>query len=186
MITPNDFRAGSLIKWKDGIYEVLSYKRSRTAQRRARVVAKIRNISTGVRIEESFDSELKLDEAEMERRRSQFMYEDDMGCHFMDSENYEQFALDADAIGDKKVYLVEDAVVDIVYVEGVPTTFQPPMFVEMEVVETEPSHKGDTATGGNKPARLTTGLVVTVPVFVKTGDRVRVDTRDDSYVERVS
>lgn len=184
MITPNEFRAGSLIKWKDGIYEVISYQRSRTAQRRARVQARIRNISTGAQVDESFESELKLEEAEMERRKSQYMYSDDIGYHFMDLANYEQFALPADAVGDKRFYLSDGCEVDLVYIDGTPRTFQPPMFVVLEVVETEPSHKGDTAAGGGKPATTSTGLVVTVPYFVKVGDKLKIDSRTNSYVER--
>jgi len=186
MITPNEFRAGSIIKYKGAIFEVLSYSRSRTAQRRARVVARIRNISTGAQVEESFESELKLEEAEVERRKSQFMYTDDMGFHFMDMETYDQFALQPDAVGDKKLYLTEGVEIDIVYVEGSPSSIQPPMFMAIEVAETEPNFRGDTATGGGKPATLTTGLVVTVPFFVKVGDKVKVDTRNNSYVERVT
>lgn len=185
MITPNEFRAGTLIKWKDGIYEVLSYQRSRTAQRRARVQARIRNIDTGTHLDESFESELKLEEAELERRRSQFLYADELGYHFMDLEHYEQFALPVDAVGDKRLYLTDHCEVEVMYVDGAPRTFRPPMFIELEITETEPSHKGDTATGGGKPATTATGLVVTVPFFVKVGDKIRVDTRNDSYVERV-
>ncbi|MBN2538225.1 elongation factor P, partial [candidate division WOR-3 bacterium] len=177
MITPNDFKSGTLIKYKDGIYEVLSYQRQRTAQRRARVVAKLRNIQTGSQLEESFESEVKLEEAEYERRRSQYMYADDVGFHFMDLSTYEQFALDRDAVGDKKYYLSDNCEADVVYIEGRPTTFEPPMFVVLEVTDTEPNFKGDTASGGGKPATLSTGLVVTVPFFVKLGDKVKVDTR---------
>ncbi len=185
MITPNDFRAGTLIKYKGEVYEVLSYSRMRTAQRRARVVAKIRNIRTRTLIEESFESEERLEQAEVERRKSQYMYADDMGFHFMDMETYDQFALSRETVGDKKFYLVENIETSILYVEGKPTNIEPPMFLKIEVVETEPDYKGDTASGGGKPARLSTGLKVTVPFFVKVGDKVRIDTRTNTYVERV-
>lgn len=184
MITPNEFKSGTLIKYKDGVYEVVSYQRQRTAQRRARVQTRLRNILTGAQLEESFESEVKLEEAEFERRKSQYMYSDDFGYHFMDLTTYEQFALPADAVGDRKNYLSENCEADVVYVEGRPTTFEPPMFVVLEVTETEPNFKGDTASGGGKPATLSTGLVVTVPFFVKLGDKVKVDTRTNSYVER--
>ncbi len=186
MITPNDFRTGTFIKYKGEVYEVLSYSRSRTAQRRARVLAKIRNIRTGALLEESFDSEEKLEEAEREQRKSQFMYADDMGYHFMDLKSFDQFALDPKIIGDKKLYLVENLQTDIIYVEGKPTNIRPPIFLPMEVVETEPNYRGDTASGGGKPAKLSTGLVVTVPFFIKVGDKVKIDTRSNSYVERVT
>ncbi|MFO7676197.1 MAG: elongation factor P [bacterium] len=184
MITPNEFRAGSLIRYRDGIYEVLSYQRSRTAQRRARVQARIRNIDTGAQIDESFESELKLEEADLERRKSQFMYADDVGYHFMDLVTYDQFALPVDVIGDKKYYLTDNCEVEVVYIDGAPRTFQVPIFVVLEITETVPDYKGDTASGGGKPATTATGLVVTVPFFVKVGDRIKVDTRENSYVER--
>ena len=184
MITPNEFKTGVLIRFRDGIYQVLSYSRSRTAQRRARVVAKLRNIMTGVQVEESFESETKLDEVEMERRKAQYMYSDDMGYHFMDSASYEQFTLSKDALGDNVYYVTENTEVDVDYLEGKPVSVESPMFVVLEVTETDPDYRGDTATGGGKPAKLSTGLVVNVPFFVKLGDRVKVDTRTNSYVER--
>jgi len=184
MITPNEFKTGVLIKFRDGVYQVLSYSRSRTAQRRARVVAKLRNIKTGAQLEESFESETKLEEVEMERRKAQYMYADDMGFHFMDARSYEQFALSREALGDNVYYLTNGQEVDVDYLEGSPVSVEPPIFIVLEVTETNPNYRGDTATGGGKPAKLSTGLTVDVPFFVKVGDRVKVDTRTNSYVER--
>ena len=184
MITPNEFKSGVLIKYKDGIYQVLSYSRSRTAQRRARVVAKLRNIKSCVQIEESFESEAKFEEVEMERKRAQFLYHDDVGYHFMDTSSYEQFALSEAQLGDSALYLSDGLEIDVSYMEGAPVSVEPPMFIVLEIVETEPNFRGDTATGGGKPAKLTTGLVVSVPFFVKTGDKVKIDTRTNTYVER--
>jgi elongation factor P len=184
MITPNEFRAGSLIKYNGETYEVMTYSRSRTAQRRARVLARIRNLKTGSIVEESFESELKLEEVELERRKGQFLYADDLGFHFMDTESYDQLTIPREALGDKALYLTDGLELEIGYIEGEPVVITPPMFVVLEVVETEPNFRGDTATGGGKPARLQTGLVVDVPFFVKNGDRVRVDTRTNTYVER--
>jgi elongation factor P len=184
LITPNEFKSGVLIKYKDGIYQVLSYSRSRTAQRRARVVAKLRNVKTGVQIEESFESEAKFDEVERERKKAQFLYHDHMGYHFMDTSTYEQFTLSEDQLGDSALYLSDGLEIDVSYMEGLPVTVEPPMFIVLEVAETEPNFRGDTATGGGKPAKLTTGLTVNVPFFVKTGDKVKIDTRTNTYVER--
>jgi elongation factor P len=184
LITPNEFKSGVLIKFKDGIYQVLSYSRSRTAQRRARVVAKMRNIKTGVQIEESFESEAKFEEVEMERKKAQYLFHDHVGYHFMDTSSYEQFALSEEQLGDSALYLSDGLEIDVSYMEGVPVSVEPPMFVVLEIVETEPNFRGDTATGGGKPAKLTTGLVVNVPFFVKTGDKVKIDTRTNTYVER--
>lgn len=184
MITPNEFRTGVLIKYNNAVFQVLSYSRSRTAQRRARVLAKIRNIRTGATVEESFESEMKLEEVVMEKRKAQYQYADDLGYHFMDMASYDQFAIPKDALGDNSYYIIEGTEVDVQYLEGRPIGIEPPMFVVLEVVETEPNFRGDTATGGGKPARLNTGLVVDVPFFVKNGDRVKVDTRTNTYVER--
>jgi elongation factor P len=184
MVTPNDFFTGLLIKYNNEIYEVLSYSRTRTAQRRARVLARIRNIRTGATIEESFESEIKLETVEMERRRGQFLYADDLGYHFMDLESYDQFAINRELLGDKVYYLTEGLEVEVGYIEGIPMIIQPPMFITLEVIDTEPNYRGDTATGGGKPARLSTGLVVDVPFFIKPGDRIRIDTRTNTYVER--
>lgn len=184
MVTPNEFRSGMLVKYQGEIFQVISYSRSRTAQRRARVLARVRNVKTGAIREESFESEIKLDEVELERRKGQFMYSDDMGYHFMDTQSYDQISLAKDALGDIALYLTDGMEIDIGYIEGQPTVVEPPMFVILEVTETEPNFRGDTASGGGKPATLSTGLVVNVPFFVKTGDKVRVDTRTNSYVER--
>lgn len=184
MITPNDFRTGIVIRYNGELFQVLSYSRSRTAQRRARVNARIRNIKTGATVEESFESELKLEDVQLEKRRCQFLYSDDLGYHFMEMRTYDQFTLPAEALGDAAYYLVEGVEVDALYVEDRPFGIEPPMFVVLEVAETEPNFRGDTATGGGKPARLSTGLMVDVPFFIRNGDRVRIDTRTNTYVER--
>jgi len=184
MITPNDFKNGTLIKYKGEVWSVLSYIRARTAQRRARVLTKIRNIKTGALLEESFESETKLEEAEREQRKSQYMYRDDMGYHFMDLDHYDQLTLAEDLIGDAKYYLTENLEIDMVYVEGRPAGVHLPMFVTVEIAETEPNYRGDTATGGGKRAVVSTGLAITVPFFIKVGDKVKVDTRTNTYVER--
>ncbi len=184
MVTPNDFRTGLLIKYNNEIYEILSYSRTRTAQRRARVLTKMRNIRTGALIEESFESEIKLETVDLEQRKGQFLYADDSGYHFMDLETYDQFTLKKEALGEKVWYLTEGLEVIIGYIAGVPMMIEQPTFIVLEVIETEPNYRGDTATGSGKPARLATGLVVDVPFFIKVGDRVRIDTRTNTYVER--
>jgi elongation factor P len=112
------------------------------------------------------------------------MYADYSGFHFMDLEHYDQFVLSPELIGDKKMYLTENLEIDVVYVEGKPTDIELPMFLPIEVVETDPDYRGDTATGSGKRARLKTGMVLNVPFFVKIGDKVKVDTRTNTYVER--
>ncbi|MCX7784641.1 MAG: elongation factor P [candidate division WOR-3 bacterium] len=185
MITPNDFRPGLLVRYRDDIWEIVEYQRVKIAQRRAFVRTTFRHLLTGKTIEENLSSEEKLEELQVERRKCQYLYNDGENYHFMELEHYDQFALSKEILGDKVLYLTENTIVDILYVEAKPLTIEVPNFVELTVVETEPDYKGDTATGGGKPAKLETGLVISVPFFIKVGDKIRIDTRSNSYVERV-
>ncbi len=185
MITPNDFRAGLLVRHRGEIYEIIEYERVKIAQRRAFVRTKFKNLLTGRIIEENLSSDEKFEELAVERKRCQYLYNDGENYHFMDMEHYDQFVLSKDILGDKVKYLTENLMVDVVYVEGQPLTLDVPTFVVLTVIETEPDYKGDTATGGGKPAKLETGLVVSVPFFIAVGDKIRIDTRTNTYVERV-
>lgn len=185
MITPNDFRPGLLVRHRGEIYEIIEYERVKIAQRRAFVRTKFKNLLTGRIIEENLSSDEKFEELAVERKRCQYLYNDGDHYHFMDMEHYDQFVLSKDILGDKVKYLTENLMVDVVYVEGQPLTLDVPTFVVLTVIETEPDYKGDTATGGGKPAKLETGLVVSVPFFIAVGDKIRIDTRTNTYVERV-
>ncbi len=185
MITPNDFRTGLLVRYRDDIWEIVEYQRVKIAQRRAFVRTKFRHLLTGRVIEENLSSEEKLDELEVERRKCQYLYNDGEHFHFMELEHYDQFVLSKDILGEKIFYLTENIIVDVLYIDGKPLTMEVPNFVELTVVETEPDYKGDTATGGGKPAKLETGLMISVPFFIKVGDKIRIDTRTNTYVERV-
>lgn len=186
MITPNDFKSGYLIKYKDSIWEVISYQRIKNAQRRAFVRAKLRNLFTGAALEENFDSWTNFEQPDIERRRSQYSYHDGDDYHFMDLETYDQFSFNAEALGDRRFYLTENLELSIIYLDGKPVTVEVPTFVDLKVVETGPDYTGDTATGGGKPATLETGLKVNVPFFIAQGETVRIDTRENTYVERVT
>ncbi|MEO0083323.1 MAG: elongation factor P [candidate division WOR-3 bacterium] len=185
MITPNDFQTGMIVRYKDEIYEVVEYQRIKIAQRRAFVKTKFRNLITGRILEENLASDEKIEDIEVERKKCQFLYAEQNNYHFMDLQHYDQFVLSKDVLGDKVFYLTESLIVDVIYIEGKPLTLEVPTFVDLEVVETEPDFKGDTATGGGKPAKLSTGLVVDVPFFIKVGTKIRIDTRTNTYVERV-
>jgi len=188
MITPNDFKSGQLIKYRDSIWEVISYQRIKNAQRRAFVRAKLRDIFSGAALEENFDSWVNLDQPDVERRRSQFLYADaDANAfNFMDMETYEQFTFSAEVLADRRYYLTENLEMFILYLDDKPVTVEIPTFVTLKVTETSPDYAGDTATGGGKPATLQTGLKVNVPFFIAEGELIRIDTRDNSYVERVT
>jgi elongation factor P len=186
MITPNDFKSGYLIKYKDSIWEVLSYQRIKNAQRRAFVRVKLRNLFTGAALEENFDSWTNFEQPDIERRRSQYSYHDGDDYHFMDLETYDQFSFNAETLGDRRYYLTENLELFIISLDGKPVTVEVPTFVDLKVAETGPDYTGDTATGGGKPATLETGLKVNVPFFIVQGETVRIDTRENSYVERVA
>lgn len=185
MITPNDFRTGLLVRYKDDIWEVIEFQRVKIAQRRAFVRTKFKNLLTARVIEENLASDEKIEDLEVERRKSQYLYCDGEQYHFMDLEHYDQFVLTKDILGDKVMYLKENLNVDVIYIDQKPITIETPTFVELKVIETEPDYKGDTATGGSKPAKLETGLNISVPFFIMVGNIVRIDTRTNTYVERV-
>ncbi len=185
MITPNEFRFGQIIRLEDEIYEVIAFQHIKIAQRRAFVKTKLKNLLTGRVIEKNLDSEEPIEELEVERRRGRFLYAQDDSYHFMDLATYETFSLSAESLGDKILYLTENLELDLLFIEGKFMEIELPFFVELKVIETEPDYKGDTASGGGKPAKLETGLVVAVPYFIIPGDVVKIDTRTNTYIERV-
>ncbi len=185
MITPNDFRFGTIIKLEDGYYQVMEYQRIKIAQRRAFVKTKLKNLLTGQVIEKNFDSDETFEEIEVDRKKGQFLYQEGENYYFMDLETYETLSFYKEVLGDRVYYLTENLEVTILYLQGKPVNIEVPTFVVLQVVETQASFKGDTMSGSSKPAKLSTGLVVDVPFFVEVGDYVRIDTRTNSYVERV-
>jgi elongation factor P len=185
MITPNDFRFGTIIKLEDGYYQVIEYQRIKIAQRRAFVKTKLKNLITGQVIEKNFDSDATLEEVELERKKGQFLYCEGDNYYFMDLESYETIFFPKEVLGDRIYYLTENLEVVILYLQGKPVNIEVPTFVVLQVVETQAAFKGDTQAGSSKPAKLSTGLVIDVPFFVEVGDYVRIDTRTNTYVERV-
>jgi len=145
---------------------------------------KLRNMRTGSIAERTFRTEEKVEQAILDERRVQFLYRGDDEYHFMDTETYEQFFLPEEQLGDARKYLKEEMVVTIVSHRGSPLSVEVPTFVELAVAETDPGVRGDTASGGSKPATLETGAVIQVPLFINVGDRLRVDTRTGTYIER--
>jgi len=145
---------------------------------------KMKNMRTGSIVERTFRTEEKVERAELEERRAQFLYRSEDEYHFMDTETYEQFFLSEEQLGDTRDYLKEEMVVTIVSHRGSPLTVEVPTFVELAVATTDPGLRGDTASGGSKPATLETGAVIQVPLFINVGDRLRVDTRTGTYIER--
>ncbi len=186
MIGVQDLRKGTTFIDDDGnLYKVLEYQHVKQGRGNATIKTKLRNIKTGSTIDKSFQSGGRVQDVRLNHHTVQYLYNDGEAYHFMDTETYEQPALSKDLLGDSARFLKENIVVELSTYEGQPIEVELPTTVDLKVTETAPGFKGDTASGGGKPATLETGVVVTVPFFVNVGDTVRVDTRDGSYVTRV-
>jgi elongation factor P len=170
----------------DGIpYAVVDFQFVKPGKGNAFTRTKIKNLMTGAVIDRTYKSGEKLAPAEMEDRNMQFMYADDGGYHFMDQQSYEQMSVPKDIVGDQSDYLLENMEVFVSVFQGRPVSVQVPNFVELAVAQTDPGVRGDTVSGSKKQATLTTGAVINVPLFVNTGDVLKIDTRTGEYVERV-
>jgi len=185
MITTADFRNGMTIELDGTLYNILYFQHVKPGKGQAFVRTRLKNLKTGSVIEKTFRAGEKVELALLDKRKMQYLYRDGRNFIFMDTETYEQMSIDEDEVGQAASYLKEGILVEIPLYEGKPVGVEPPVFVDLEVVETAPGVKGDTASGGGKPATLETGLVVTVPLFIEEGNVVRVDTRTGEYVERV-
>ncbi len=184
MILAVDLRSGSKVELDGVAYIVTDNQFVKPGKGGAFNRTRLKNMRTGAVLERTFRSEEKLESAVLEERHAQFLYQSDDEYHFMDTDTYEQFFLREDQFGDARKYLKEEMVVTIVSHRGSPLTVEVPTFVELVVTETEPGVRGDTASGGSKPATLETGAVIQVPLFISIGDKLRVDTRTGTYIER--
>ncbi len=185
MISTNDFRPGVHIQLEGELYTVVEAQHVKLGRGSAYVRAKIRNMRTGAIVERKFNAGERVPQAFLESKEMQYLYSDGESFYFMDTATYEQIALPAEVVRDGRRFLKEGTTVEVVFHGGEPLEVELPNSVELEVVDTPPGVRGDTATGGSKPATLETGAVIQVPLFVERGDRVRVDTRTGLYLERV-
>lgn len=184
VISTTDFRKGAKILYKGEPYMVIEYHHVKPGKGGAFVRTKMKNMISGLIHEETFRSGEKFPEPDLEYRTMQYLYADNL-YHFMDQDTFEQVSLSKDQIEEVLSYLKEQTIYTILYFEGSPIAVNPPLFMELKVKETPPGVKGDTAQGGSKPATLETGLVIQVPLFVNEGDTIKVDTRDNKYIERI-
>ncbi|NPV70841.1 MAG: elongation factor P [Firmicutes bacterium] len=184
MISSNDFRTGVTIEVDGEVYSVVEFQHVKPGKGSAFVRTKLKNVKTGSVLERTFAAGEKLPRAHLERKEVQYLYNSDGEYVVMDSQTYEQFNLTGEQIGDGVKFLKENMTMWVLTHAGAIMGVEIPNFVELEVVETEPGFKGDTATGGTKPAKLETGAIVKVPLFVNIGDKIRVDTRTGTYLER--
>ena len=186
MINVGELRRGVNIELDGQLFSVIDFDHIKMGRGGAVARLKLRNLRTGAIFERTFPASEKFRRAYLERRKVQFSYNDEDLYHFMDTETFEDMALGRQQLGDMVSYLLENVVVDVLTYDGEPISVELPMTMEMRVVQTDPGFKGDTATGGTKPAIVETGLRVNVPLFVTEGELIRVDTRDATYIERVS
>ncbi|MBX6350346.1 MAG: elongation factor P [Clostridia bacterium] len=184
MISTNDFHSGVTIELEGDAHLVLESQHVKPGKGPAFVRTKLRNLRTGVIFEKTFDAGVKVPLARVERRDMQFLYESDGQYFFMDEETFDQVPIAAETLGDRVQFLSENMQVKVVLHEGRVIDVELPTTVEQTVVETDPGLRGDTQSGGTKPARLEGGAVIQVPLFVQTGERVKVDTRTRQYISR--
>ncbi|NEU29610.1 elongation factor P [bacterium LRH843] len=184
MISVNEFKTGLTIEFDDGIWQVMDFQHVKPGKGAAFVRSKLRNLRNGSVQEKTFRAGEKVAKAHIENRRMQYLYASGDTHTFMDNESYEQLELPTARIEQELKFLLENMEVQIMSYHGETLGVQVPNTVELEVVETEPGIKGDTASGGHKPAKLETGLVVNVPFFINQGDKLVIDTRSGDYVSR--
>ena len=185
MISTNQFKNGTHIEVDGTIFKIVEFQHVKPGKGGAFVRTKLRRTSDGAVIDRTFRAGEKFRPVRTEARKMQFLYADGTDAHFMDSESYEQLAIPESTVGETLKWVKPNEDVDLLFIDGNPSDLQLPASVELEVTQTEPGLRGDTASGGgNKPATLETGATVNVPLFVNIGDRVKVDTRSGSYMSR--
>lgn len=186
MIGTGDLKKGVTIEMDGVIYQIIDWQHIKMGRGSAQVRLKLRDIIGGHNIERTFQAGEKFTRARLERVSMQYMYNDGDLYYFMDSKSYEQIMLNREVLGDATDYLKEGLSLDVLYYKEKPISVELPNSVELEVMETDPGFRGDTATNVNKPAKLETGITIQIPLFVNVGDVIRVDTRTGQYLERVS
>lgn len=179
----NDLRKGDTILIDGELFSVLEAQHHKPGKGQAVMRTKVRNVRKGSIIDKTFTGGDKVEEATVTFRHMQYLYEDD-GYVFMDLETYDQITVNEDVLGDDKYFLLENTEVDVQFYEDEVLSVNLPLHVVLEVTYTEPGFKGDTQSGGTKPAEVETGIKVNVPLFIEIGEKIKIDTRDKSYVER--
>ena len=185
MVSAGEFRNGVTIEIEGNIFQIIEFQHVKPGKGAAFVRTKLKNIINGGVVEKTFRPTEKFENAHIDRVDMQYLYSDGDLYHFMDVNTYDQIALNQDQIGDTLKFVKENEMVKICSHKGNVFAIEPPLFVELEITNTEPGFKGDTATGATKPATVETGAVVYVPLFVDQGDKIKIDTRTGEYLSRV-
>lgn len=184
MISATELRAGMMVVHNGELHRAHSVMHKTPGNLRGFVQAKLRNLKSGSMNEHRFRSEDRIERASMDTHDMQYLYSDPSGHHFMNQENYDQMTLSDEVVGDAMKYLLPETVIAVDFHDGNPVSVELPTTVSLKIVDTEPGMKGATASASYKPAKLETGLQVMVPQFVESGTTIKIDTRDDSYLER--
>ncbi|MDR2884490.1 MAG: elongation factor P [Deferribacteraceae bacterium] len=184
-VTPNQFKKGTKLEVDGEPYSVVEYQHIKCGRGGANVRTKMKNLINGKVIERTYGSDEKLKEPDFEQKQMQYLYSDAESCYFMDNASYEQVTMPLDEVGDATDFMCENTIVTILIFNQKPIGVSLPNFVELEVTKTEPGIRGDTVTGGSKPAQVSTGGTVNVPLFINEGDVIKIDTREPLYIERV-
>ncbi len=184
-VTTAQFKNGMCIVHDGKRWVIIEFQHVKPGKGGAFVRTKLKELQSGRVVDYTFRSGEKFDDVRIETKKMQYLYNDGGTFYFMDNDSYEQHELDAEFVGESAKWLKENDEVEIMTADGDMLGVEPPMFVELEVIETEPGFKGDTVQGGTKAATLETGAVVQVPMFVENGDKLKIDTRDGRYVTRV-
>lgn len=184
MITAGDFRNGITFEMDGQVYQVVEFQHVKPGKGAAFVRTKLRNIVAGTTVEKTFNPNDKMPRAHIERKEMEYLYTDGNLYYLMDTETYEQLPLNREQLGDALTFVKENMKITVLSYNDSIFGVEPPTFVELTVVKTEPGFRGDTATGATKPATVETGAVIKVPLFVEEGDVVRIDTRTGEYMER--
>lgn len=185
MLSAGDFRKGITVEIDGKVYVIVDFQHVKPGKGAAFVRAKIKNVVTGQVLEQTFNPSDKYENAHIERKEMQYSYQDGDLYYFMDMESYEMLPLNYDIVADALRFVKEEMMVTVQSYKGVAFSVEPPNFVELVVAETEPGIQGDTSKAGNKPAKLETGYNIQVPLFINQGEKIRVDTRTGTYMERV-
>ena len=184
MISAGDFRNGVTLEIDGQVVQILEFQHVKPGKGAAFVRTKIKNVMTGAVVERTFRPTEKFPAARIDRVDMQYLYSDGDLYHFMNVETFDQIALNSDDVGDSLKFVKENEMVKICSHNGNVFAVEAPLFVELEIIDTEPGFKGDTATGATKPATVETGAVVNVPLFVETGNKIKIDTRTGEYLSR--
>ena len=184
-VTTAQFKNGMCILHDSKRWVIIDFQHVKPGKGGAFVRTKLKELKSGRVVEYTFRAGEKFDDVRIENKKMQYLYNDGDTYYFMDNASYEQVELDKDFVGDQAKWLKENDEVEVMTADGEYLGVEPPMFVELEVTETDPGFKGDTVQGGTKPATLETGAVVQVPMFINNGEKLRIDTRDGRYITRV-